>query len=201
MKKLILLLIISFSSYSQDTIFLKNGTKIIPRAGVHKYYGTPLNGIDSDGKNISYVLPNSKWVKYVKYKDVDYAVIGDKKIKTFELKYKDKPKRSKPLAHYVLIETEKYRLISVTYSGGLVVPIVQTFVIDKDDAIVESAHYVAGGTKKDKQNRDEVVVMIKKYFSNINEEMEFLEYCRSSDKYDETGITTYLKTHPYKKYE
>jgi hypothetical protein len=200
MKKLILLLIISFSSYSQDTIFLKNGTKIIPLAGVHKYYGTPLTSIEN-AKKINYAVPNSMWGKSVKSKDIDYAIAGDRLIKTFELKYGEDSKKAKCLAYYVLIETDKYRLITVTYSKDYIVPIVQTFVIDKDDAIVESAHFVAGSTKKDKKDRDEVVVMIKKYFSNIKEEMEFLEYCKSKNKYDETGIITYLQTHPYKKYE
>ena len=202
MKQLFLLILIvtSLNTYSQDTIYLKNGTKIIPEAGGHKFYGTPKTRIGSDNKSLAYDLPNSRWTKSVKYKDLDYAVVGDKLIKTFELKYRDKTERSKPLAHYVLIETEQYRLISVVYSNGLIVPVVHVFIIDKDDAIVESANYVAGNTKNDKKEKEATIAMIKKYFSHIKEEMDFLDYCKSTDKYDETGLASFLNTHPYKKY-
>lgn len=202
MKQQVVLLFIlcSFSVHSQDTIFLKNGTKIIPRAGVDKYYGNPLTRIASDGKSVAYVLPNSSWTKSVSFKNLDYAVIGDRLLKTFELKYIDKPKRSKPLAHYVLIETEKYRLITFTYSSGLIVPVVHNFIIDKDDAIVESANYVSGSTSNDKKNMEKVIIMIKKYFSHIKEEMDFLDYCKSLNKYEPSGLIAYLKNHPYKKY-
>lgn len=201
MKNLLLSVFILFSIniYSQDTIFLKNGTKIIPRGGVSKYNGRPLTEVGSD--YISYALPNSSWSKSVKFKDLDYVVIGDKMLKTFELKYKDKPKRTKPLGHFVLIETGKYRLISITYSGSLIVPLVKNFVIDNDNTLVESANYIDGTTKNDAIKKQKVVELIKKYFSNIKEEMEFLDECILRNKSDDySGISDYLNTHSYKKY-
>ncbi len=197
----ILLMFISFSCFSQDTIFLKNGTKIFPDPTLHKYYGTKQIYL-VDGKKVEYFLPNSSWGKSVKSKDLDYAVVGKRLIKTFEFKYyeKGKLKFSKPLAYYVLIETEKYRLITCTFSSNLIVPIVYNYVVNKNDEIIEGRHYVAGSTKKDEKDREEVVEMIKKYFSNIEEEMEFLEYCKAVNKNEKTGIQAYLNDHLYKKY-
>ena len=203
MKQLFLFFIIicSLNTYSQDTIYLKNGTKIIPRVGVNKYYGTPLTTIE-DGKRVTYAVQNSGWSKSVKSKDLDYALAGGRLLKTFELKYNDDGviKTSEPIIYYVSIENEKYSLITTSYSKDLIVPIVQIFVIDKDNKIVESASYVAGNTKKDDINRNKTVEMIKKYFSNIEEEMEFLDYCKSINKNEETGIQAYLDNHLYKKY-
>lgn len=201
-KRLLSLILIfySVSIFSQDTIYLKNGTKIIPDPSVHKYYGTPLTKI-VDGKKVSYALPKSGFGKNVKSKDLNYAVVGDRLIKVFELKHKNKQKRSKPLAYYVFIETEKYRLIYNLYSNDVIVPIEQFLVIDNDDNVVEGITFISGSTKKDDKKREEVVEMIKKYFSNIKEEMDFLEECRVRSKdYDYTGISEFGNNHIYKKY-
>lgn len=195
------LIFYSVSIFSQDTIYLKNGTKIIPRPGGHKYYGTPLTRI-VDGKKVSYAVPKSGFGKNVKSKDLNYAVVGDRLIKVFELKYNDKGKDkiAEPIAYYVFIETDQYRLINVTYSTN-VSPIVRFFVIDNNDAVVDGVSFIAGSTKKDDRKREEVVEMIKKYFSNIKEEMDFLEECRVRSKdYDNSGISEYVKIHTYKKY-
>lgn len=204
MKKLlfsIFLIFYSVSIFSQDTIYLKNGTKIIPDPSVHKYYGTPLTKI-VDGKKVEYFPLDSRWGKTLKSKAIDYAVIGDRLIKVFELKYNDKGKDkiAEPIAYYVFIETDQYRLINVTYSTN-VLPIVRFFVIDNNDAVVDGVSYIAGSTKKDDKKREEVVEMIRKYFSNIKEEMDFLEECRVRSKdYDHTGISEYMNNHTYKKY-
>lgn len=204
MKKLlfsIFLIFYSLGVFSQDTIYLKNGTKIIPDPSVHKYYGTPKTNI-IDGKKVEYFPLDSRWGKTLKSKDIDYAVIGDRLIKVFELKYNDKGKDkiAEPIAYYVFIETDQYRLINVTYSTN-VSPIVRFFVIDNNDAVVDGVSFIAGSTKKDDRKREEVVEMIKKYFSNIKEEMDFLEECRVRSKdYDNTGISEYVNIHTYKKY-
>jgi hypothetical protein len=205
MKKRLLsfiLIFYSLSVFSQDTIYLKNGTKIIPDPNVHKYYGTPLTNI-IDGKKVEYFPLDSRWGKILKSKAINYAVIGDRLIKVFELKYNDKGKEkiSEPLAFYVFIETEEYILLNVTYSKDYIVPVVQFIVIDKNHVILDRVTYVGGGTKKDFQKREEVVEMIKKYFSNIKEEMDFLDECRVKSKdYDYTGISEYVNIHTYKKY-
>jgi hypothetical protein len=204
MNKLLLsfiLIFYSLSIFSQDTIYLKNGTKIIPDPSVHKYYGTPKTKI-IDGKKVEYFSLDSRWGKTLKSKAIDYAVIGDRLIKVLELKYNDKGKEKivEPIAYYVFIETEQYRLIKVTYSTN-VSPIVRFFVIDNNDAVVDGVSYISGSTKKEDKKREEVVEMIKKYFSNIKEEMDFLEECRVRKKYDDhTGISEYGNIHTYKKY-
>lgn len=204
MNKLLLsfiLIFYSLSVFSQDTIYLKNGTKIIPDPSLHKYYGTPQTKI-IDGKKVTYFPLDSRWGKTLKSKAIDYAVIGDRLIKVFELKYNDKGKEkiAEPIAYYVFIETDQYRLINVTYSTN-VSPIVRFFVIDNNDAVVDGVSFIAGSTKKDDRKREEVVEMIKKYFSNIKEEMDFLEECRVRKKYDDhTGISEYARIHTYKKY-
>lgn len=194
-------ILFSLNIYSQDTIYLKDGRKIIPEPGVNKYYGTPLTRVE-DGKRINYFLVNSSWGRSVKSKDLDYASVGGRLLKSLETKYykKGELKTDKPMIFEVLIETEKYRLVTFTFYGKLIVPLVRTFLIDRDNIIVESASYFAGNTKNDDINRNNVVEMIKRYFSHIKEEMEFLEYCKSVNKNEKSGIQAFLDNHLYKKY-
>lgn len=203
MKNILLsfLILYSLNIFSQDTIYLRDGRKIMPVPGVNKYYGTPLTRIE-DGKKIIYFIENSSWGRSVKSKDLDYALVGGRLLKSLELKYykKGELKTDKPIIFEVLIETEKYRLVTFTFYGKLIVPLVRTFLIDKDNIIVESASYFAGNTKNDDINRNNVVEMIKRYFSNIKEEMEFLEYCKSINKNEKSGIQAFLNDHLYKKY-
>jgi len=121
-------------------------------------------------------------------------------LKTFELKEKGKEKRTKPIAMFVLIETQDYKLLTIQYPGGSLAAQYIT-IVDKDDAIVESKGFVWGNTANDLKKRREVVDLIKKYFSNIEEEMTYLDYCKSTDKQEAKGLSEYLYKHSYKKYK
>jgi hypothetical protein len=194
------LFFLSLNVFSQDTIFLKNGTKIIPDPTLHKYYGTHQTMI-AEAVKVEYFLPNSRWGRSVKSKDLNYAVVGDRLIKTFDFKKNSKNKKKDPRAYYVLVETENYKLLTVYYSKNLIVPICVNVVVDKNDVIIESASYFAGGTKNDQIKKQNVAVMIRKYFSNIKEEMKLLEECRLRGKYEDiSGISEYTNILTYRKY-
>jgi hypothetical protein len=200
MKNLLLLIFIflSFNSYSQKfdrdsekVIFLKDGTKIIPNQKDVRN--------DPEDNCITYWLEGSSWAKYLKYKNLDYVTIGDKLFKTFEFKEKGKEKRTKPIGMFVLIETQNYKLLTIQYSGGSLGAQYIT-IVDKDDAIIESKGCVWGNTKKDIEKRNEIAEMIRKYFSNLEEEIGYLDYCKAKDTEYSTGLIEYLNEHKYKKY-
>jgi hypothetical protein len=191
----LIILFVSICSYSQKferdaekAIFLKDGSKIIPQQ-------TDVRN-DPEDNGIIYWNEGSSWAKYIKYKNLDYLTIGDKLFKTFEFKQKGKTKKEKPIGMFVLIETNEYRLLTIDYTGGAG----YITIIDKDDVIIESKGCVWGKTKKDIEKQNEIVGVIKKYFSNLEEEMVFLEYCKSKDTEYSIGLVPYLNEHSYKKY-
>ncbi|MCF6131434.1 hypothetical protein [Flavobacterium wongokense] len=197
MKSLVLLVValLSINVYPQKfdidaakAIFLKDGSKIIPKQ----------NDVRNDPEDncITYWNEGSSWAKYIKYKDLDYVTIGNKLFKTFEFKQKGKTKKEKPIGMFVLIETNEYRLLAIDYVGGAG----YFTIIDNDDLIIESKGCAWGKSKKDIEKQNEIVGVIKKYFSNLEEEMGFLEYCKSKDDGYSNGLIQYLKEHSYKKY-
>lgn len=199
MKNLFLLVIVllsinghsqKFNSNGEIVIFKKDGTKIIPKQSDVRN--------DPEDYSITYWNEGSSWAKYIKYKDLDYITLGDKLFKTFEFKQKGKTKKEKPIGMLVLVETNEYRMLTVSYAGKLGAGYVT--IIDKDDLILESKGVVFGKTKKDMEKQYEIVGVIKKYFSNLEEEMGFLEYCKSKDTEYSTGLIEYLSEHSYKKY-
>jgi hypothetical protein len=91
--------------------------------------------------------------------------------------------------------------LTVYYSKKLIVPLCVNVVVDKNDVIIESASYLDGGTKNDQIKKQNMAVMIRKYFSNIKEEMKFTEECRLKSKYEDTsGISEYRGILNYIKY-
>ena len=135
-------------------------------------------------KRISYSLPGKTWEKYVKFDDLDYAVVGPSLLKSFKLNNK-KPSR----VFFILGEKEDKQLIGVkittttTSEKGNTIysnDFYQLIVIDKDQMIIEDLSFNLSSRGKKVGKGNEVAPMIEKYFSDCPDVMVKLEKYRAS---------------------
>lgn len=163
MKKILLLfyLITSFTAFSQNSYF-------VDKKGVKTFMRDEAIIVILIDNRISYILPGKTWEKYIKFDDLDYAIIGSSCLKSFKLNHKGKSK-----LYYVFAEKQDQRLIgiatTVTVTNGNLSSSHTTYelyVIDKDDNIIDELRLESGNTKSRIADRTKVAPMIKKYFSD-----------------------------------
>ncbi len=181
-------LFISFNSFSQDQIVLKDGSTIIPEKG--------SLGIVVIDKRVKYQLPGKKWLKYVAFSDLDYVSTNGMFLKSFKLNNPNKIKTDAKLkyAYFVLIETPKYKLLSmpiVVISGNFSHEHIYALIIDKDDNVVENLTFLNLNSRSEDKKRD--VVLLRKYFGDLKPEMDALTAT-------ENEVAEFLKETQYRKY-
>ncbi len=174
-KLLILFVIASCRLFAQNNYFVdKKGTKIIMD-------NESVRVILID-KRISYSLVGKTWNKYVKFDDLDYAIVGSSLLKSFNL---NNDKKSN--VYFVFGESEDKYLIGaeITYTttqGNMSYSEMSynLIVTDKKQMILEDLYFTS--RKKDRENNesDKVAPLIEKYFSNCPEIMTKLNNHRAS---------------------
>jgi hypothetical protein len=189
MKKLLLLMLfISSVSFAQNNYIIdKKGTKLYVRDDQ-----TEVILID---KRISYMLVGKTWEKYIKFDDLDYAVVGSSVLKSFKL---DKSKKSK--VFFVLGEKENMKLIGVTIvvttssgSHSSSRTFYNILVIDNEDNIIEQINADSGKSKDNAANIDKIAPMIRKNFSDCPQVMSKLSEYENSNILGFITDTQYIK--------
>lgn len=179
MKKIILfgLFIIYMNGYSQNYFFVdKKGVKT-----VIKDDSFDLVIID---ERIEYVPDGKKWEKYIKFKDLDYALIGPYFFKSFKL-INEKGNSKKETAFFVLAETNERKLLGYAYTvigRYSSINYYEVYVIDNNNVILDYAKVSTSGGDHDE--RAKILPFVKKHFSNCKVILnEFSKYDDTDKKH------------------
>lgn len=109
MKKIFLLFVFftTIGSFAQTTYFFdKKGKKTVMRDDT-----VDIIVVD---ERLTYAEDGKNWEKYIKFKDLDYAVIGSMLFKSFKLTMPN-GKSKKETAYFVMCESENKKLLCYTY--------------------------------------------------------------------------------------
>jgi len=180
MKKIfitLLFLLTSLVSFSQTSYFFdKKGKKTIMRDDT-----VEILVVDD---RISYAEAGKSWEKYIRFKDLDYAIVGPHYFKSFKL-INAKGKPEKETAYFVLAETKDKKLLSYTvtvtgkYGSSKYYNI---YAIDNNNNVLDyvklNESFVYKGA------RMKITPMIKKHFSDCPGVMsEFSKFDDTDEKH------------------
>lgn len=163
MKQILIFLIYFFSLniFSQNSFIVdKKGTKTFVRDDA-----TEIIVVD---KRISYVNVGKSWEKYIKFDDLDFAVIGSSLLKSFNLN-----QSKKSSVYFVLAEKQDMKLIGLTVTVTTTqgnstwsTTYYELYVVDNNNKILEGLNMTGGDMNKSIIERAKIAPMIKKYFSD-----------------------------------
>ena len=174
---ILLLFLTSLGSFAQTTYFFnKKGEKTVMRDDT-----VEILVVDD---RISYAEVGKSWEKYIRFKDLDYAIVGPHYFKSFKL-INAKGKSEKETAYFVLAETKDKKLLSYTvtvigkYGSSKYYNI---YCIDNNNNILDyvklNESFVYKGA------RMKISPMINKHFSDCPEVMsEFSKFEDTDEKH------------------
>jgi len=188
-KYLIILLFVFTGSFAQTSYIIdKKGTKTFVRPEQ-----TEILLID---KRISYTPLGKTWEKYIKFADLDHAVIGGSVLKSFHLNQKRKAD-----VYFVYGEKQDKKLIgvaiTVTATHGTMSTSSTTYelyVIDNNETIIDQIITRAGRSKEKIENRGQIAVIIRKHFSDCPDLMTKLDKYDIADEENETILSFFSDT-------
>lgn len=179
MKKLFLFFVffITMGSFAQSTFFVdKKGKKTIMRDDT-----VDIIVID---ERLTYAEDGKDWEKYIKFKDLDYAVIGRMLFKSFKLTT-PKGKTKKETAYFVMCESDDKKLLCYTYQvvgkyGSS--SYYNIYFVDNNNQILD---YIEFNTSNIYIGaRAKITPFMKKHFSDCEALMEdFNEFEDNDDKH------------------
>lgn len=180
MKKfLFFLCTIGYSSFAQTAFFIdKKGKKTMMRDD-----SVEIITIDS---RISYAEVGKEWEKYIRFKDLDYAIVGPYYLKSFKL-IDDKGNTKRESVYFIVNETSTKKLLVYYYT--LVSKYSSTdfhfvYVIDNEFNIIDCVKDITRA-KQHLDKRNKVVSMIKSNFSDSTKLINELDkYINDADKLD-----------------
>ena len=185
LKIIIALFFFSISSFAQNAFFIdKKGKKTIMRDDT-----VEIIVID---ERISYSEVGKEWEKYIRFKDLDYAIVGPYFFKSFIL-INEKGKTTKENAYFVMTENATKKLLVNTYTvvskyGSTDYHFI--YVIDNYNNILDSEiKFTRASQQLDKRKNAEN--MIRKHFSDNTELIERLNASIENDT-ESLGILTFL---------
>ncbi len=187
-KYLLLALIITFQGFSQATVYLKDGSKILILEESFK------------------VLPKSKRVMFqsanvsttkLKYKKVDSATVGNFKFKTV----KEKRKYS---GFYQLAEVSDKKLLAISTvksrpAGGFERPYkhFEVLITNTSDEVVYRNTFSDDDNSNAEKNRIETLKAIKSNFANCSSVIERLSAIEAVVKNENRVIEEFIKVPVY----
>ena len=177
MRKLFFLLFSLFTiiSYSQTSFFVdEKGKKTIMR-------DDSIEFLVRD-RRIAYAEYGKSWEKFIKYDDIDYAIMGEYYMKSYKL-IKPNGKSKKKSAYFVMVETETKQLICYTYtavSKYSVTSVYNIYVVEDNGKILDSFEITSADHYADE--RKNIKSIIKKHFSECTSFMETVDAIDDSDK-------------------
>lgn len=180
MKQLFILFSLLSMSYSfaQTSFFYdKKGKKTIMRDDT-----VEILVVDD---RLSYAENGKDWEKYIRFKDLDYAIVGPYVFKSYILIDEKKDKTLKETAYFLVAETKTRKLLSkaittVTKYGSSTT--YHIFAIDNDNKVQD---YIIFNTSNIYINaRGKITPLMKKNFSDCPEVMDkFLKFDDNDDKH------------------
>jgi len=186
-----LLVIVSCSAFAQDKIVLKDGSSIIPVK--------ETLDIIVKGKKVKYQLPEEKGFKSVKFSDLDYVSSNGKLLKSFKLNNPNKVKTKADLkfTYFILIETDKYKLISIAIYYDLsqsTKEVIYSLIVDNDNNIIADLSFISSEfNQKIYQDQKNAIALVRNYFGDLKPEMDALTA-------NEKEVSEYFKAVQYRKY-
>jgi len=190
MKKLLIILLFVFTGSFAQTSYIvdKKGTKTLVRPE-----RTEVILID---KRISYAVIGKSWEKYIKFEDLDYAVIGSSVLKSFHLNQKKKSN-----VYFVFGEKEDKKLIgaaiTVTTTHGSLSSsrtYYELYVIDANETVVDEVDASSGNSKSKIEDRTKIAPMIRKHFSDCPEVIAKLEKYDIADEKNASILNFFFDT-------
>lgn len=194
MKKLFLFGILFFSffeGFSQTSFFFdKKGNKTVMR-------DDSIEIIVTDDR-LTYAEPGKTWEKYIKFKDLDYAIVGPYYFKSFKL-INSKGKPEKESAYFVVTETSTKKLLSYNYTlsngNGNSTDFYFVYIVDNNNNIIDYVKRFCYA-KSHLDLRKKAEAMIKKHFSDSPEFMgQFNQFLNSKD--ESMGILDFFSKPKY----
>jgi hypothetical protein len=187
-KTLLFLLFVFWSpnSFAQTSyIVTKKGDKIIVQDGADAW---DIIVID---KRISYKLPGKTWEKYITFSDLDYAMLGAFKFKSFVIN-----KRKK--AYFVQAEANGKSLISlavttVTTNGNMSLSSTnyEVYIVDDQGAILAQLDFHSYKNKISAAERAKMPGMIKAHFPDCAKVIAAIDSANTNDEFN-LGILDFL---------
>ena len=190
MKKILIILFFVFTGSFAQTSYIvdKKGTKTFVRPE-----RTEIIVID---KRISYAIIGKSWEKYIKFADLDYALIGPSLLKSFHLNQK---KRSD--VYFVYGEKEDKKLIgsaiTVTTTNGNFSSsktYFELYVIDNSETVLDEVSAISGNSKSKIEDRTKIAPMIRKHFSDCPEVIAKLEKYDIDDEKNTSILNFFFDT-------
>lgn len=190
MKKILIILFFVFTGSFAQTSYIvdKKGTKTFVRPE-----RTEIIVID---KRISYAIIGKSWEKYIKFADLDYALIGSSLLKSFHLNQK---KRSD--VYFVYGEKEDKKLIgsaiTVTTTNGNFTSsrtYFELYVIDNSETVLDEVSAISGNSKSKIEDRTKIAPMIRKHFSDCPEVITKLEKYDIDDEKNTSILNFFFDT-------
>ena len=190
MKKILIILFFVFTGSFAQTSYIvdKKGTKTFVRPE-----RTEIIVID---KRISYAIIGKSWEKYIKFADLDYALIGPSLLKSFHLNQK---KRSD--VYFVYGEKEDKKLIgsaiTVTTTNGNFSSsrtYFELYVIDNSETVLDEVSAISGNSKSKIEDRTKIAPMIRKHFSECPEVIAKLEKYDIDDEKNTSILNFFFDT-------
>ncbi len=187
MKKLLIILLFVFTGSFAQTSYIvdKKGTKTFVRPERTEVIVTD--------KRISYALIGKSWEKYIKFADLDYAVIGASILKSFHLNQKKKSE-----IYFIYGEKTDKKLIGIAITvisttGNFVTSktYYELYVIDNNEMVLDEVTALSGNTKSRIEDRTKIAPMIKKHFFDCTEVMAKLEKFDIDDE-EHTSILNFF---------
>ena len=176
MKKILVfvLMFFFFNAFSQTSFFVdEKGKKTIMR-------DDSLEIIVID-KRIAYAEYGKSWEKYIKFDDIDYAIMGEYYMKSYKL-INSEGKAKKKSAYFVMVETDSKQLICFSYvavgkySSSSFYNI---YIVDDSSNIIES--FNISSSNKDIDERKNLKGTIKKHFSECTSFMDIVNAISDTD--------------------
>jgi hypothetical protein len=167
-------LMIGFSSLAQNTYFFdKKGKKTVMRDDTVE--------ILVREERLSYAEDGKSWEKYIRFKDLDYAIIGSLLFKSFKL-INPKGNTKKETGYFVMTETKEKKLLSYKYTvigKYSSIDFYNIYVIDNNNNILD---YVELNTSSIYTGaRKKIAPFINKHFSNCPDLMEQFSVFEDTD--------------------
>jgi hypothetical protein len=184
-----------FCSFSQEAYFVDlkgNKTEIRPD-------DYDIISIDS---RFSYKLPGKTWEKYIRYKELDYAVLGSYFFKVF-------PFKKNRFGLYVIAEYKNLKLAGIiheyTTTSGMTGAVTGTlyyafYIIENDNEIIYSDTVYDSTRNKFIEGREELINKLKSSFSECQPFIEKINSLTNSNDADRLEILSLLKNPIYVKY-
>lgn len=143
-------------------------------------------------KRIAYAEYGKSWEKFIKYEDIDNAIIGDYYLKSYQIVNNGKVRKSQ--VYFIIAETESKELICFTYSiigKNYLTTIYDIYVIDENNTVLDSFYIMEGSQVKGAVNN--IIPTLKKHFSECSEFMNILESYNDSAKSENSILSLFNK--------